>query len=86
MGTYKDLIVYKKAFSLAMKIFEIGKQFPKEEKFSNRSNKTLIKISMYKYRRRLQEKKVSCTFCFKNFRFGYGKYRNLNLAGFCTCL
>lgn len=34
MGTYKDLFVYKKAFSLAMEIFKISKQFPKEEKFS----------------------------------------------------
>jgi len=30
----KNLIVYKKAFSLAMKIFEISKDFPKEERYS----------------------------------------------------
>ena len=34
MGTFRDLIVYKKAFQLAMEIFEITKQFPKEEKYS----------------------------------------------------
>ena len=34
MGTFKDLIVYKKAFSLAMEIFEMTKSFPKEEKYS----------------------------------------------------
>jgi four helix bundle protein len=34
MGTFRDLIVYKKAFELAMEIFEITKEFPKEEKFS----------------------------------------------------
>ena len=34
MGTFKDLTVYKKAFSLAMEIFEISKKFPAEEKYS----------------------------------------------------
>ena len=34
MGTFKDLTVYKKAFSLAMEIFEITKKFPSEEKYS----------------------------------------------------
>jgi four helix bundle protein len=31
---YRDLIVYKKAFKLTMRIFEISKTFPLEEKFS----------------------------------------------------
>lgn len=31
---FKELIVYKKAFKLAMKIFKISKSFPKEEKYS----------------------------------------------------
>jgi four helix bundle protein len=30
----KDLIVYQKAYSLAMEIFEISKRFPAEEKYS----------------------------------------------------
>src|SRR5687768_11741358 len=34
MGTFKDLIVYRKAFELAMRMFEITKQFPAEEKYS----------------------------------------------------
>lgn len=34
MGTFRDLIVYRKAFELAMKIFEMTKSFPKEEKYS----------------------------------------------------
>lgn len=34
MGTFRDLIVYKKAFELAMEIFEMTKSFPKEEKYS----------------------------------------------------
>ena len=31
---YRDLIVYQKAYALAMDIFEITKTFPKEEKYS----------------------------------------------------
>ncbi|MFU8845008.1 MAG: four helix bundle protein, partial [Bacteroidales bacterium] len=31
---FKDLTVYKKAFDLAMEIYEISKCFPKEEKYS----------------------------------------------------
>jgi four helix bundle protein len=34
MSTFKDLIVYKKAFALSMEIFEVSKGFPKEEKYS----------------------------------------------------
>jgi len=34
MGDYKDLIVYQKAYQLAMDIFEESKKFPPEEKFS----------------------------------------------------
>ncbi|NQU12450.1 four helix bundle protein [bacterium] len=30
----KDLIVYKKAYALAMHIFEVSKMFPREEKYS----------------------------------------------------
>ncbi len=32
--SFKDLIVYQKAYKLAMEIFEISKKFPKEEKYS----------------------------------------------------
>ncbi len=31
---FKELIAYKKAFKLAMEIYKISKQFPKEEKYS----------------------------------------------------
>ncbi len=34
MGNYNDLLVYKKAFGLAMKIFSVSKSFPAEEKFA----------------------------------------------------
>ncbi len=30
----KDLVVYKKAYNLAMEIFELSKKFPREEKFA----------------------------------------------------
>jgi len=31
---YGDLLAYKKSFALAMIIFEVSKEFPKEEKYS----------------------------------------------------
>ena len=31
---FTDLLAFKKSFALAMKIFEISKTFPKEEKYS----------------------------------------------------
>lgn len=34
MSGFKDLLAYKKAFDLAMEIFEISKAFPKEETYS----------------------------------------------------
>jgi len=33
-GSFKDLIVYQKAYKLAIEIFEISKTFPKEETYS----------------------------------------------------
>jgi len=34
MGDFNDLIVYQKAYKLAMDIFRTSKKFPSEEKFS----------------------------------------------------
>jgi four helix bundle protein len=34
INSTKDLEVYKKAYDLAMEIFEISKTFPKEERYS----------------------------------------------------
>jgi four helix bundle protein len=34
INSFKDLIVYQKAYKLAMEIFLISKDFPKEEKYS----------------------------------------------------
>ena len=33
INSAKNLIVYQKAYSLAMEIFEISKSFPKEERY-----------------------------------------------------
>ncbi|HYV92712.1 MAG TPA: four helix bundle protein [Chitinophagales bacterium] len=33
MGTFRDLTVYRKAFKLAVEIFELTKKFPEEEKY-----------------------------------------------------
>lgn len=32
--THEDLIIYQKAFDVAMKIFELSKKFPQEERYS----------------------------------------------------
>jgi four helix bundle protein len=34
MSNYKDLLAFRKAFALAMKIFEISRRFPKDETYS----------------------------------------------------
>lgn len=34
MNRYATLLAYKKAFKLAMEVFEVSKRFPKEEKYS----------------------------------------------------
>jgi len=54
---FKDLLAYKKAFDLAMKIFHISKQFPKEERFSltdqiRRSSRSVCACIAESYRKR----------------------------------
>ena len=34
IGSFRDLIVYQKAYKLAMEIFEISKSFPRDEIYS----------------------------------------------------
>lgn len=34
INSFRDLIVFQKAYNIAMEIFEISKSFPKEEKYS----------------------------------------------------
>ncbi len=57
MGDYQDLIVYQKAYKLAMDIFERTKKFPPEEKFSltdqiRRSSRSVCVNFVEAYRRR----------------------------------
>jgi len=57
MGDYKDLIVYQKAYKLAMDIFEESKKFPSEEKFSltdqvRRSSRSVCANLAEAYRKR----------------------------------
>lgn len=54
---YRDLIVYQKAFALAMKIFESTKNFPKEERYSlvdqiKRSSRSVCSCIAEAYRKR----------------------------------
>jgi four helix bundle protein len=58
--TFKDLTVYKKAFELAMQIFEVSKNFPKEEKYSltdqiRRSSRSVCSSIAEAYRKRRYE-------------------------------
>ena len=56
-GSFRDLIVYQKAFDLAMKIYEITKKFPSEEKFEltdqiRRSSRAVCRAIGEGYRKR----------------------------------
>lgn len=58
--SFKDLIVYKKAFELAMEIFEISKRFPREETYSltdqiRRSSRSVCTCIAEAYRKRQYE-------------------------------
>ena len=55
---FKELIVYKKAFNLAMEVYEVSKGFPKEEKYSltdqiRRSSRSVCANIAEAYRKRL---------------------------------
>ena len=57
MGSYKDLILYKKSFSLSMEIFVLAKHFPKEETYSlidqiRRSSRSANICTIEAYRKR----------------------------------
>lgn len=58
MGGVKDLIVYKKAFEVAMEIFNLTKKFPAEEKYSlvsqiRRSSRSVCSNLAEGYRKRI---------------------------------
>lgn len=60
MGALNDLTVYKKSFSLAMEIFELTKDFPKEERYSlidqiRRSSRSTTVSIAEAYRKRQYE-------------------------------
>ena len=55
---FKELIVYKKAFQVAMEIYKLSKNFPKEEKFSltdqiRRSSRSVCANIAEAYRKRI---------------------------------
>jgi len=57
MGSFRDLIAYKKAFSLSMEIFELSKKFPKEETYSlidqiRRSSRSVFACIAEAYKKR----------------------------------
>lgn len=58
---FEDLIVYKKAYALAMRIFELSKSFPVEEKYSltdqiRRASRSVCSNIAEGYRKRLYPK------------------------------
>jgi four helix bundle protein len=60
MGTFRDLTVYKKSFSLALDIYEISKQFPKDELYGltsqiRRSSRSVTATVAEGYRKRRYE-------------------------------
>jgi four helix bundle protein len=55
--SFRDLTVYRKAFELAMEIFELSKSFPKEERYSltdqiRRSSRAVCSCIAEAYRKR----------------------------------
>lgn len=59
-GGFKDMAVYRKAFSLAMEIFHVSKGFPKEETYSltdqiRRASRSVCTNLAEGYRKRLYE-------------------------------
>jgi four helix bundle protein len=64
MGSFRDLTVYQKAFDLAMRIFEITKKFPSEEKYEltdqiRRSSRAVCRAIGEGYRKRQYPKHFS---------------------------
>ncbi len=58
---FKELLAYKKAFALAMSIYQISKAFPKEEKYSltdqiRRSSRSTCANMTEAYRKRIYPK------------------------------
>lgn len=65
VGSFKNLIVYQKAYKLAMEIFEISKEFPKEELYSltdqvRRSSRSVTSCIAESWAKRRYEKAFIC--------------------------
>jgi hypothetical protein len=61
--SYKDLRVYQAAIEAAMRIFEITKNFPDEERYSMvRSDAPVVEIRLFKYRRSMAQEALSSAF------------------------
>ena len=63
-GSFRELVVYQKAFALAMKIFEITKDFPPAEKYEltdqiRRSSRAVCRAIGEGYRKRQYPKHFS---------------------------
>ena len=63
-GSFRDLTAFKKAFSLAMEVFEITKTFPSEEKYAltdqlRRSSRSVCRAIGEGYRKRQYPKHFS---------------------------
>jgi four helix bundle protein len=63
-GSFRDLTVYKKAFTMAMEIFEFTKKFPPEEKYEltdqiRRSSRAVCRAIGEGYRKRQYPKHFS---------------------------
>jgi len=61
INSFRDLIVYQKAYKVAMEIFEITKAFPKDEKYSltdqiRRSSRSVTSNIGEAFRKRRYEK------------------------------
>lgn len=59
--SHTDLLAYKKSFDLAMRVFEVSKIFPKEEKYSltdqiRRSSRSVTATITESYRKRTYPK------------------------------
>jgi hypothetical protein len=81
MEDYQDLIVYQKAYQLAMDIFEESRKFPQEEKFSLTNQiRRSSRSDLCELCRSLPEKKIRGPFRLKTFRLRNGEYRNRSLA------
>jgi hypothetical protein len=88
INTHHDLEVYQKAFDAAMKIFEISKAFPQDEKYSltdqmRRSSRSVCSNLAEAWRKRRYEGAFSANFQMPKvrpprLRFGWNSPSNAN--------